>query len=97
MTEDQAYRQAKRQVHHLKHFYHHLMTYGVIIVFLHIINLLTSSYYWAIWPMLGWGVFLALHAMKMFGFGDLFGPEWEERQIQKIMAKRAAASEPKST
>jgi hypothetical protein len=32
-----------------------------------------------------WGIFLALHALKTFGFLNFYGKEWEERKIQEFM------------
>lgn len=87
-THDQDYKDAKYRVRKLRHFYGHLTTYVVVIAFLHIVNLLTSSHYWAFWPALGWGIAIALHAIKTTQFFDFFGADWEERQIQKIMQKK---------
>ncbi len=88
--EDKEYQRARRKVRQLQHFYRHLIIYGVIITFLHIINLITSSYYWAIWPTLGWGVAVAIHASQHLDWLPMFDEEWEERKIQEIMAKRQA-------
>ncbi len=88
-TEDKDYKRAKRKVRHIRHFYRHLATYGVIILFLHILNWMTSSYYWAIWPTLGWGIAIALHATQSLDVMPYFNEEWEERKIQEILAKRA--------
>ncbi len=85
--EEQEIRAARRQARKLKHFYSHLITYGVVIAFLHIINLLTTSHYWAFWPAFGWGIGVAMHGISTFHFHRFFGPEWEERQVQKIMAR----------
>jgi 2TM domain len=87
-TDDQLQKEARRQVRHMRHFYQHLTTYGVVILFLHILNLLTSSYYWAIWPTLGWGVTIALHAARIYGFAEIFDDEWEERKVQELLAKK---------
>jgi hypothetical protein len=37
--------------------------------------------------LFGWGIGLAFHAAKVFGFNPLFGKNWEERQIQKFIEK----------
>ncbi len=49
-------------------FYHNLRAYVLVNVFLIAINLLTTphGYFWAIWPMLGWGLGLAFHAAATF-------------------------------
>lgn len=33
--------------------------------------------------MLGWGIAIAIHSLKVFGFSD----EWEKRKIQEILDK----------
>ncbi|MEH6402051.1 MAG: 2TM domain-containing protein [Sneathiella sp.] len=88
-TDDEAYSRARKKVRNLRHFYKHLLTFAVVIIFLHILNMMTSSYYWAIWPTLGWGVGLGLHAIQLFDFAPFFDSEWEERKIKQIMAKKA--------
>jgi hypothetical protein len=40
----------------------HLFTYLPIMAFLAFVNFMTSAYPWVIWPALGWGLALALHA-----------------------------------
>ncbi len=36
---------------------------------------------WFYWPMLGWGIGIATHAVGVFGIGK----DWEERKIQQLM------------
>jgi serine/threonine protein kinase len=43
----------------------HLGPYVIVISILGVMNLLTSSYPWFLWPALGWGIGLALRAFKM--------------------------------
>ena len=78
----------RRKVREMRHFYYHLSMYGIIIAFLHILNLMTSSYYWAIWPTLGWGVAIAMHAVRTHGMLNFFDEEWEERKVQELLAKK---------
>jgi cellulose synthase/poly-beta-1,6-N-acetylglucosamine synthase-like glycosyltransferase len=52
-------------------FYKHLAVYLVINILLFLINLTTSpDYFWAIWPLIGWGVAVAFHALTVFVFGQ---------------------------
>ena len=77
-----AYKRATERVKELKGFYANLTSYCLVIPFLAFINLQTSSnYYWFWWPMLGWGIGVASHALQTFGIGR----NWEEKQIQKIL------------
>ena len=57
---------AKKRVEEKKKFYQHLSTYVVMSVFFYMINYFGninsgSDRWWFYWPMLGWGLGLALH------------------------------------
>ncbi|WP_370899112.1 2TM domain-containing protein [Chryseobacterium gossypii] len=80
--EASAYEKASRRVKELKGFYGNLTFYCLIIPFLAVLNLLTSpGHLWFFWPMLGWGIGLAVHAINVFGIGK----EWEEKKIRQLM------------
>ncbi|MBD2569140.1 2TM domain-containing protein [Anabaena lutea] len=50
-----------------REFKSHLISFIVINGFLILLNLFTSpSYFWAIYPILGWGLGLLLHAIKTY-------------------------------
>lgn len=86
MDEKARYQKAKERVEEIKGFYIHLITYILVNAVLVVINLLTSpEYYWFIWPLMGWGVGLIIHAISVFG--GLLGKSWEERKIKEIMDK----------
>jgi hypothetical protein len=86
MDEQVRYEEAKQRVSEIKGFYQHLAVYVVINAGLVAINLLTSPrYLWFVWPLLGWGIGVALHALTTFG--GLWGKAWEERKINEIMGK----------
>ena len=63
----------------------------VLSIFFYLINFLSSpGEWWFYWPMLGWGLGLALHYVKIFGIPGLIEemtPEWEEKQIQAELNK----------
>ena len=40
-----------------------------------------------------WGLGLAFHASKVFGFNPFFNKEWEKRQIDKYIEKDKKESE----
>uniref|UniRef100_UPI003217C026 2TM domain-containing protein n=1 Tax=uncultured Draconibacterium sp. TaxID=1573823 RepID=UPI003217C026 len=49
----------------------HIINYIVVNAILAIINLtLTPSYIWFKWPLLGWGIGIILHALKVFYSGN---------------------------
>lgn len=80
--ENLAYEKAARRVKDLKGFYGNLTSYCLVIPFLLILNLMTSpDHLWFYWPMLGWGLGVALHAISTFGIGK----NWEEKKIKQLM------------
>ena len=86
MDEQARYQEAKKRVEEIKGFYLHLASYLFVNVALIVINLLTSpEYLWFIWPLIGWGIGLIVHAFTVFG--GLWGKAWEERKIKEIMEK----------
>jgi hypothetical protein len=86
MDEQTRYEEAKKRVEAIRGFYLHVVSYLVVNVALVIINLLTSpEYLWFIWPLIGWGVGLVIHALSVFG--GFWGKSWEERKIKEIMEK----------
>jgi hypothetical protein len=88
MENDPEYLKAKRRVHELKGFYTHLLVFVLTMVFLLCINIATKSEWWVQWPFLGWGLGVLAHAFYVFGLIGWLGPDWEERKIQALMAKK---------
>lgn len=89
MDYDERYERAKKRVRELKEFYQHLFVYIGVNSFLFILNLVTSTeHWWFIYPLLGWGIGLAAHAISVFFSGGvIFNEAWEERKIKKYMDK----------
>ncbi len=86
MDEQERFQEAKKRVEEIKGFYFHLISYILVNTVLVVINLLMSpEYLWFIWPILGWGVGLIIHAFTTFG--NVMGKSWEERKIKEIMEK----------
>lgn len=82
--ESVAYQRASKRVKELKGFYGNLTSYCLVIPFLIFVNLWTApQYHWFWWPILGWGIGLASHALQVFGIGR----NWEEKQIRKVLDK----------
>ena len=46
-------------------------------VFFIMINLFTTDYFWAIFPILVWGIGVAFHGIQVFS------DEWEDQEIDK--------------
>jgi len=86
MDEQAGYEEAKKRVSEIREFYQHLTVYLVINAALVLINLLSSpGYLWFVWPLLGWGIGVALHGLM--AFGGFWGRAWEERKIAEILGK----------
>jgi len=80
------YQRAKKRVETLKGFYVHLGVYVTVNLLLFLINMIVSpDLLWFIWPLMGWGIAIVLHAFRVFGPGQRLGADWEERKIREIM------------
>jgi hypothetical protein len=52
-------------------------------------NLLMSpDFLWVLWVAFGWGISVLIHGLSVFEIFNLFGDEWERRQIKKRMQRR---------
>lgn len=89
MTEQEVkYQKAKERVATLRKFYIHLCVYVLVNLSLFLRNIIISpDNLWFYWPLTGWGIAIALHALSVFGPGHRFGAEWEEKKITKIMER----------
>lgn len=85
---EKAYKEAKKKVEKLKGFYFNLMSYVVVCAFLVALNLYqNSNYLWSLWVVFGWGLGVAIQAVKVFVGFSFFSKEWEERKIKEFMGK----------
>lgn len=82
-NENMAFIRAKERVEKLKGFYGNLISYCCVIPVLVFINLSIGGFKWFWFPMFGWGMGLAFHAIETFGYGK----SWEEKKIQQILNK----------
>ena len=86
--EEERYFQAKKRVEEIKGFYGNLIACIAVNIGLMVINLLTSpEYLWFFWPMLGWGIGVLFHGMKVFNYMPFLGKEWEDKKIKEFMDK----------
>jgi len=91
-SEEDRYREARKRVEELKGFYGNLISYIVVNSFLLVINLVTSpAYLWFFWPLLGWGIGVLFHGLKVFNYVPFFGKDWEERKIKELIEKEEQA------
>ena len=88
---EDRYLKAKKRVEEIKGFYGNLISYIVVNLGLLVINLVTSpKYLWFFWPMLGWGIGVIFHGMKVFNCMPFLGKDWEEQKIKEFMEKEKA-------
>jgi len=84
----EAERSVVEHVRELRSFYGAAAGAALLVLFLLVINLLTSpGYIWAVWPALGLGIALAMRGIKLFGFGGNLGDDWERREIEKRLRR----------
>ena len=84
---NQNFEQEDRQKAKLKvEFKIHLATYMVVNTLLTIINYtLTPESIWYIWPLMGWGIGVIIHAFKTYYSTN---SSLKERMIEKEMEKQ---------
>lgn len=88
MENDERYERARKRVEEIKGFYVHLMVFLAVNTGLFTIDLVGSpDSTWFHWPLLGWGIGLAVHAAALFADSRFLGPEWEERKAREIVAR----------
>lgn len=86
MDNSEAYQSARKRVEAKMGFYTHLSVYAAVILFLAILDFATSpGVLWFLWPMLGWGIAVVIHAASVFVFPRQFAVT--EKMIEKEMAK----------
>jgi hypothetical protein len=83
-TTDEGLReQAIRAVSKKRDFRGHLLTYILVNAMLVVIWAVTSSgFFWPIFPMLGWGIGVSLHAWDVYG-----RPPLSEDKIRREMER----------
>ena len=85
---EERYLKAQKRVEDLKGFYGNLSSYIIVNIGLMILNLLTSpSYLWFFYPLLGWGIGVAIHGMTVFNYMPFLNRDWEEKKIRELMNK----------
>ncbi|HVL38775.1 MAG TPA: 2TM domain-containing protein [Fimbriimonadaceae bacterium] len=71
--------------HLRRDFWSHFLTYVIVNAGLSLINLVTgSSHFWALYPIIGWGIAVAIHAAETFNKND----EEYQKGFRKWQKKR---------
>ncbi|TNE33678.1 MAG: adenylate/guanylate cyclase domain-containing protein [Alphaproteobacteria bacterium] len=75
-------------------FYRRAMIFGVLILFLFIINLTSSrDSWWFFWPAIPLSMILLIDAVRIFGKGDRM-EDWQSRQFEKLKNRREGGDKP---
>ena len=82
---DLKYERAKEHVEKLKGFYIHFAIYLLMVPVFIFLNFRSTSFPWAIFPIVGWGFGVTGHAMETYNYNPLLGKNWEERKMKEFM------------
>ena len=86
--DEKDYQRAQKRVHAVRGFWWSFIVYIVVNIILFIINLVRSpGDWWFYWALLGWGIFIVLHAISVFVTGKFQGKKWEEAKIKEVLKK----------
>jgi hypothetical protein len=88
-SDKELYELARKRVERKKKFYKHLNTYLVMTIFFVLLNMFTSpGRWWFIFPVLGWGIGIALEYLNIFGLpGIQPDAEWEKKALEEELRK----------
>lgn len=85
VSDKAIFEKAQKRMKEIKKFYSNLISYCIIIPFLVILNLTKNpDKIWFHYVMLGWGIGLITHGMRVFAIGST----WEEKKIKELMKKK---------
>ncbi|MCB9213286.1 MAG: 2TM domain-containing protein [Alteromonas sp.] len=84
---EKRYERAKKQVENIKGFYIHFTIYLIMVPVFIYLNIISTSFPWAMFPIFGWGMGIAGHAFEAFNYNPILGRKWEERKIRELMDK----------
>ena len=84
---EKRYERAKERVENLKGFYIHFSIYLIMVPVFIFLNFRSTGFPWAIFPIVGWGLGVAGHAMEAFNYNPILGKNWEEKKIRELMKK----------
>jgi hypothetical protein len=92
MVNQQQFQEAKRRVRRIAGFYQHLIVYVLVNIGLALINLTSEpDEIWFLYPLLGWGIGVAAHGLKVF-LAEGWARSWEEKKIRELMEKESRSN-----
>jgi hypothetical protein len=76
---------AWRRVKSLRLFYTHLTIYAIVNFILLLIDVSTPGDPWFYQVLLGWGLFIGLHAAQTYEMLPWSSRNWEQRKVQELI------------
>ena len=90
MYQEDKFKRARKRVKAKKGFYIHLSTYVTMGIFFFSMNMLTDPFdIWWPFPMLSWGIGLAIHYFTVFGLPGtkILTKEWEDQEMERELRR----------
>ena len=84
LTDEKLYQLATKRLALKKAFFVHLIIYISVMLLLVVINLSFSSTLWFVYPLLGWGIGVAIHGFMTYSKISLSSQHKIQREIEKI-------------
>lgn len=79
---------ARRHVRRLREFYIHFAIYVVVIGGIALLNwVISPTFWWVVFPAIGWGIGLAAHGTSVFFEDSVLGAAWEERKTRELLQR----------
>lgn len=77
---------ARRHVRRLREFYVHALMYVVVMAGIVLLNwIISPTFWWVVFPAIGWGIGLAAHGISVFFEDSVLGTSWEERKTRELL------------
>lgn len=87
MLNDTEYLEAQKRVRARRGLYIHALVYAIVNAGILAIDALTPGGWWFFWPLIGWGIGLAINALAVFGDERWFGDAWERREVERYLER----------
>ena len=88
LKDKKVLKRAKLKARKLRKFYAHLRTYVFVNSIFFLINwIISPGEWWVLYPVIGWGFCLTIHAFGTFSPFKNFDDNWEERKTRQLIEK----------
>ena len=92
MSEEELRQIARQRAKAKTGFYIHLIVYiivNILLVSIWYFTSGTSEFPWFVFPLVGWGIALVIHAVTAFHDGNSLEDRMTERELAKLKAERS--------